>query len=103
MGFVYEYLTKRANIDVTVLELQQESGYDRRQIQNAVSNSKQMIKDKGLAGEIVTLVSGSVYRYVNRPEMANGSRPLLEVLATAKDSALICQDEEGRIFRAVEL
>ncbi len=62
-GAVYTAFSESPGKDVFVADLVQDTKFSRDQVLSAIANLKSNMRDRGL-GQIVPIVSGSVYRFV---------------------------------------
>lgn len=99
---VLEIFIANPNLEITLTSIQKQLDnlYTEHQIQTAILN----LRRRGNV-PIEIPVAGKVYRYVPgktvQPE--GPQNRLFEYVATLKTGALLLQDEEGKVYRAVEM
>jgi hypothetical protein len=128
MGFprvsdkLIDYLSRNKNMNVTLTELVEATGLDKKQISNALGTLRTRY---GL--DIQTIMTGNVWKYrgggipepvppVVEPAPAppaavttaagvttSNTGRVFELLAVSNSGTLVIQDEDGKLYRASEL
>lgn len=90
------------NVEISLGQIRKnvDGEYTDQQIQTAISN----LRNRGKI-PIEVVVAGRVYRYTPGMKLERGpeQKQLFESVAKLKNGDLLLQDENGVIFRAVEL
>jgi hypothetical protein len=100
---VHEYFVLHPGTDITISELREAyPKYDEHAIQNAISYLR---INKKL--QIDQVAQGRVWRYrptaAGKPTSPVYGKRMFEELAVTKTGDVLIQDEEGKVYRAVEL
>lgn len=104
---ILEVFMENPNVEVTVEQIRKRTAppqgqgvpYTVAQVQTAIAN----LRNRNQV-PIESVVAGRVYRYTpGKKPTSDGSKRLFETLAVLKNGALLLEDENGAIFRAVEL
>lgn len=100
---VREYFTTHPGVEVPLSELKSAIG---KQVSNSViHNAISYLRVRG-DFPIETLAHGRIWRHrpaATAPAAAKNDKRVFEELAITKTGDIIIQDEEGKVYRAVEL
>lgn len=99
---VLKHFDQFPGINVHLAEILE--GSDRKYPEIVIQNAINAMKRDGF--NIETVVSGRTWRYkptVSKPEPAPSAKRMFEEIGTARDGSVIIQDEQGAIYKAVEL
>lgn len=97
---VMRYFEEHTGAHVYVEDIATAVKASREQVQSCISNMKRELPEFA----IETIVTGNVYRYSGapKPEVKPGKR-MFEELAVTKAGDILIQDQDGAVYKAVEL
>jgi hypothetical protein len=97
---IMKYFEDRPGVNVYVDDLAKEAQASREQVQSCISNMKREVPEF----VIEVVVHGNVWRYVGHPKpAAKPGKRMFEELAVTKAGDILIQDQDGAVYKAVEL
>jgi hypothetical protein len=99
---IMKYFEEHIGVNVYVEDVARFANCDRDQAQSAINNLRRDVPEF----PIQIVVRGSVYRYMGPGKPAVDAKPgkrVFEELAVTKAGDILIQDQDGAVYKAVEL